>query len=65
MSKNTAINNSSIPESERAVRHKTKKTAAREAREEYIQRRKEIEILNLFGIIDYAPDYDYKEGRKR
>jgi hypothetical protein len=29
------------------------------------QRRKQLEILKLFGKIDYAPDYDYKKERKR
>ena len=29
------------------------------------QRRKQLKILDLFGQIDYDPDYDYKEQRKR
>jgi hypothetical protein len=28
---------------------------------EYIQRRKRLKVLDLFGNIDYDPDYDYKQ----
>lgn len=30
---------------------------------EYIQRRKRLQVLNLFGTIDYDQDYDYKQQR--
>jgi Bacterial antitoxin of type II TA system, VapB len=30
---------------------------------EYIQRRKRLKVLDLFGTIDYDPDYDYKQQR--
>jgi hypothetical protein len=36
-----------------------------EALKEYIQRRKQLKILDLFGQIDYDPDHDYKEQRRR
>ncbi|MEC4990575.1 MAG: type II toxin-antitoxin system VapB family antitoxin [Oscillatoria sp. PMC 1068.18] len=32
---------------------------------EYIQRRKQIKILDLFGTIDYEEDYDYKQQRQK
>lgn len=32
---------------------------------EYIQRRKRLKVLNLFGTIDYDPDYDYKQQRSQ
>jgi hypothetical protein len=32
---------------------------------EYIQRRKQLKILDLFGTIDYDPDYDYKRQRQQ
>ena len=32
---------------------------------ERARRRKQLQILDLFGQIDYAPDYDYKEQRRR
>lgn len=31
---------------------------------EYIQRRKRLKVLELFGTIDYNPDYDYKQQRQ-
>ncbi|MGB0564574.1 MAG: type II toxin-antitoxin system VapB family antitoxin [Spirulinaceae cyanobacterium] len=31
---------------------------------EYIQRRQQRQIFELFGTIDYDPDYDYKQQRK-
>jgi len=32
---------------------------------EYIQRRKRLKILDLFGTIDYDEDYDYKQQRNQ
>jgi Bacterial antitoxin of type II TA system, VapB len=31
---------------------------------EYIQRRKRLKVLDLFGTIDYDSDYDYKQQRQ-
>jgi len=45
--------------------HKTKKAAVTEALEEYIQRREQLKILELFGTVDFDPTYDYKRQRKR
>jgi Bacterial antitoxin of type II TA system, VapB len=32
---------------------------------EYIQRRKRLKALDLFGTIDYDEDYDYKQQRQQ
>ncbi len=32
---------------------------------EYIQRRKRLKVLTLFGSIDYDQDYDYKQQQKQ
>jgi len=32
---------------------------------EYIERRKRLKVLELFGTIDYDEDYDYKQQRQR
>lgn len=32
---------------------------------EYIQRRKRLKVLDLFGTIDYDKDYDYKKQRQQ
>lgn len=54
-----------IEEARLIGKHATKKGVVTEALLEYIQRRKQIEILDLFHSIDYDPDYDYKEQRKK
>ena len=45
--------------------HKTKKEAVTAALEEYIRHRQQLRVLELFGTIDYDPDYDYKSARRR
>ena len=65
MPTNLAIDDSLIQEAVRIGHHKTKKAAVTIALHEYIQRRKQQEIVSLFGGIDYDPAYDYKEQRKR
>jgi len=32
---------------------------------EYVQRRKQLKVLDLFGAIDYDEDYDYKQQRQQ
>lgn len=54
-----------IEEARRLGGHKTKKEAVTEALEEYIRRRKQREIISLFGTIDWDPTYDHKAERYR
>ena len=35
------------------------------ALKEFINRRKQMEILDVFGKMDPDPNYNYKEGRSR
>ncbi|MBW2636749.1 MAG: type II toxin-antitoxin system VapB family antitoxin [Deltaproteobacteria bacterium] len=65
MPTNLAIDDNLINEARTIGGHRTKKAVVTEALEEYIQRRKQIEILQLFNTIDYDPEYDYKEQRKK
>jgi hypothetical protein len=44
---------------------KTKKETIYTALREFINRRKQLEIIDLFGTLDPDLDYDYKQGRKR
>ncbi len=44
---------------------KTKKETVNLALQEFINRHKQLEILDLFGKMDPDPNYDYKEGRTR
>ena len=65
MPTNLAIDDKLIEEARKLSRHRTKKAVVTEALEEYIQRRKQVEILGFFNQVDYDPDYDYKEQRKK
>ncbi len=65
MPTNLAINDELLEEALHLGGHKTKKATVNEALKEYIQRRKQLQILDLFGQIDYEPSYDYKEQRRR
>ena len=44
---------------------KTKKDTVNLALEEFIKKRRMVEILSLFGNIEYNEDYDYKKSRLR
>ncbi|MGM0654129.1 MAG: type II toxin-antitoxin system VapB family antitoxin [Thermodesulfobacteriota bacterium] len=63
MATNLAIDDKLIQEALIIGQHKTKKAVVTEALQEYIQRRKQLEIIKMFGSIDYDPDYDYKKQR--
>lgn len=65
MATNLAIDDKLILEAQKVGHKKTKKEAVTEALVEYIQRRKQREIVQLFGTIDYDPAYDYKKLRTR
>jgi Arc/MetJ family transcription regulator len=60
-----AIDDKLLDEALRIGGHRTRKAAVNEALKEYIQRRKQLGILELFGQIDYDPAYDDKAQRKR
>ena len=64
MATNLAIDDSLIEEARMLGKKKTKKAVVTEALEEYIQRRKQKNILNIFGKVDYDQDYDYKKQRQ-
>lgn len=44
--------------------HSTLQLLLEEALKEYIQRRQQLKVIELFGTIDYDEDYDYKQQRK-
>jgi Arc/MetJ family transcription regulator len=64
MATNLALDDNLIEEARRIGLHKTKKEAVTAALDEYIRRRKQLEILDLAGTIDYDPTYDYKKMRQ-
>ena len=65
MATNLAIDDRLLIEAQSIGGHKTKKATVTEALNEYIQRRKQLRIISLFGKVDYDPDYDYKATRSR
>ena len=44
---------------------KSKKNTVNQALKEFIDKRKQQEILSMFGSVVYEPGYDYKRLRKR
>ncbi len=43
----------------------TKKDTVNQALKEFIQRRKQRQIIELFGSLPADADYDYQKGRKK
>jgi len=64
MPTNLAVDDNLILEAQKLGHHRTKKAAVTAALDEYIQRRKQLEIISLFGTIDYDETYNYKRARR-
>jgi hypothetical protein len=65
MATNLALDDRLIVQARKVGHHKTKKEAVTTALKQYIARKKQLEIVTLFGTIDFDKDYDYKEARHR
>jgi Arc/MetJ family transcription regulator len=65
MATNLAIDGTLLCEAVRIGKQRTKKATVNEALREYIDRRKRLKSLRLFGAIDFDPRYDYKAERKK
>jgi hypothetical protein len=65
MATNLAIDDQLLEEALRVGGLKTKKATVTEALNEYIQRRKQRAVIELFGTIDIDPKYNYKAQRRR
>ena len=65
MATNLAIDQELLSEALLISGLKTKKDTVNLALKEFINRRKQIELIDLFGKMDPDPDYDYKKGRTR
>ena len=65
MATNLAIDDSLILEAQRVGHHKTKKDAVNTALQEYIKHKKQVELFDMFGAVDFDEDYDYKKNRQR
>lgn len=65
MATNLAIDDRLLDEAQRIGGHRTKKATVTEALREYIQRRKQTKIVDLFDTVEFDPKYDYKKQRRR
>ena len=65
MATNLALDDALIEEARKTGGHKTKKEAVTAALDEYVRRRKQQKILELFGTVDFDPNYDYKAARNK
>jgi len=65
MATNLAIDEELLQEAQETAGLKTKRETVNQALKEFIQRRKQLEILKLFGQVDFDPGYDHKKGRFR
>jgi len=65
MPTNLAIDDRLLEEALKVGGHRTKKATVTEALEEYIQRRRQAKVVELFGTIEWEADYDYKKQRRR
>ena len=65
MATNLALDDDLIREAQKVGAHPTKKAAVTTALEEYVRRHKQLHVRELFGEIDYDPDYNPKRSRHR
>ncbi len=65
MATNLAIDDNLLREALSISGLKTKKDTVNLALKEFVDKRKQLEIINIFGKMDPDPDYDYKKGRTR
>lgn len=65
MATNLAIDDQLLREALEISGLKTKKDTVNLALKEFVDRHKQLEIINIFGKMDTDPDYDYKRGRTR
>ena len=65
MATNLAIDDSLLNEALREGHFKTKKETVTKALMEFVSRRKQDKIKNLFGKLDWNDSFDYKKERSR
>ncbi|MEX2410826.1 MAG: type II toxin-antitoxin system VapB family antitoxin [Candidatus Paceibacterota bacterium] len=65
MATNLDIEDSLIERAKKAGKHKTKKETVTRALTEYIERREQKKIRELFGEIEFDESYSYKDSRHR
>jgi Arc/MetJ family transcription regulator len=64
MASNLEIDEQLIQEALELGNQQSERAVIEEALREYVQHRKQLKVLELFGTIDYEEDYDYKQQRQ-
>jgi hypothetical protein len=65
MATNLAIDDRLLEEARKIGGQKTKRATVTEALQEYIRRRKQQQVIDLFGTMAWDPTYDHKKQRRR
>lgn len=65
MATNLSIEPELLEKALRVSGEKTKKAAVTKALKEFIARREQRKLLELFGRLEWNPDFDYKAERSR
>ena len=65
MATNLAIDEELLNTADKVGGYGTKKETVNTALEEFIERRRSEELIQLFGKIEYHPSYNYKKMRLR
>lgn len=65
MATNLAIDPELLDRAVEVSGERTKKAAVTRALEEFIARREQARILDLFGTVEFDENYDYKAERSR
>jgi len=65
MATNLAIDERLLEEGQKIGGKRTKRATVNEALQEYVQRRKQAKIVELFGTVEFDPQYDYKKQRRK
>lgn len=65
MPTNLNLDDALLDEAVKLSGKKTKRETVNAALQEYVSRRKQRRVLELFGKLDWDPRYDYKRERER
>jgi Arc/MetJ family transcription regulator len=65
MPTNLAIDDDLLLEAQKISGLKTKKDTVNMALREFVNHRKQLEIIELFGVMEPDADYDYKNARQQ
>jgi Arc/MetJ family transcription regulator len=64
MRTNIVLDDSLVKEALRLTRVKTKKELVNQALKEFVENRKRLNLMDLFGKIEFAKNYNYKALRE-